>query len=123
MGRNQAEEQSIQNINILSNGTIVIGDIKVEGDIRIDGNVNGKIHVKGKIIIGSTAHIEGEIVCHHADIGGVIKGKLHVHELIMLRNTARIYGDIQTQKISIEPGAIFNGSCIMSSDTPSSKSH
>lgn len=123
MARNQPEEQSIQNINILSSGTVVIGDLKVEGDIRIDGNVNGKINVKGKIIIGSTAHIEGEIVCQHADIAGNVKGKLLVHELITLRNTARIHGDIQTQKISIEPGAIFNGSCIMSSDVSQVKQH
>ena len=114
MSKNIKEEAIVQNINILSSGTIIIGDIKVDGDIRIDGNVNGKIHVKGKLILGSSSHVEGDIFCHHVDIAGNVKGKIQAQELLILRNTAKVEGEIFTQKISIETGAIFNGNCSMS---------
>jgi len=32
---------------------------------------------------------------------------------LALKSTAQIIGDIQTTKISIEPGAVFTGTCNM----------
>jgi len=122
MSKNIKEEAPVQNINILSSGTMIIGDLKVDGDIRIDGNVNGKIQVKGKLILGSSSHVEGDITCHQADIAGQVKGKIQAKEVLILRNTAKIDGEIFTQKINIEIGAIFNGNCSMSTTLTISQS-
>ncbi len=102
-----------QSVNLIGTGTTIEGDIKSNGDVRIDGNLNGSIVTKGKLVIGPTGSIEGEVTCQNADISGAIKGKLTVHELLSLKSNAKITGDIVTNKLSIEPGANFSGSCSM----------
>ena len=100
-------------INLIGNGTQLVGDIKSNGDFRIDGKLNGTINVKGKLVVGPTGSVEGEIDCQNADISGEIKGKINVAELLSLKSTARLTGDIITNKIAIEPDASFTGTCSM----------
>jgi cytoskeletal protein CcmA (bactofilin family) len=99
--------------NIISNGTKIQGDIESDGDFRIEGVVSGNVKAKGKIVIGATGKVEGQIQCQSADISGEAKVKLEVSELTILRSTSLFTGDIVTKKISIEPGAVFSGTCQM----------
>ncbi len=101
--------------NIIANGTSVVGDITSEGDFRIEGLVNGTIKAKGRIVVGESGRVEGEITCGDADICGTVTGKIEVLNHTVLKATARVSGDIITKKISIEPGAIFSGTCKMGS--------
>lgn len=100
-------------INLIGNGTNIIGDIKSNGDVRIDGVLTGNISINGKLVVGSTGKIEGNIICQNADISGEIKGKINVSELLILKASAKLVGDIITGKISIEPSATFTGTCSM----------
>jgi len=102
-----------QSVNLIGTGTTIEGDIKSNGDVRIDGNLVGTISTKGKLVIGPTGNIDGEVTCQNADVSGSIKGKLTVHELLSLKGSSKITGDIITNKLSIEPGANFSGSCSM----------
>lgn len=38
---------------------------------------------------------------------------IEVDELLSLKTTAKLQGEISTNKLSIEPGAIFSGNCKM----------
>ena len=102
-----------QSVNLIGAGTTIEGDITTNGDMRIDGTLTGSINVKGKLVIGATGSVEGEIICQNADISGTIKGKIGVSELLSLKASAKLSGDIITNKIAIEPGAAFSGSCSM----------
>ncbi len=99
--------------NILSQGTRLTGKIESDGDVRIDGWMSGTIIAKGKVVIGEKGHVDGEITCHKADISGEVKATLTVQELTLLKASSKFTGDIVTKKISIEPGALFTGSCTM----------
>lgn len=101
-------------INLISNGTDITGDIKSNGDIRIDGTLTGNLNTKGKVVVGTTGKVKGEIVCKNSEVAGIIEGKIIVGQLLNLKVTSKIYGDIVTAKLSIEPGAVFSGSCKMS---------
>ena len=70
----------------------------------------------GKLVVGSTGKIKGEINCKNFDIEGEVNGKIRVKELLSLKKSSKIFGDILTNKLSIEPGALFSGKCNMSSD-------
>lgn len=94
-------------------GTIIEGSIQTEGHIRIDGTLMGSITCKGKIVIGATGRVEGEIKCQNADVEGTIKANISVSELLSLKATAKLTGDIYANKLSIEPGATFTGTCSM----------
>lgn len=100
-------------VNLIGAGTIIEGDVTTNGDIRIDGTLKGSITVKGKLVIGVSGSIDGEAICQNADISGSVKGKIAVSELLSLKASAKVTGDIITNKIAVEPGATFSGSCSM----------
>ena len=109
---NQTESVSI---NLIGNGTTIVGEIKSNGDVRIDGILNGNINISGKLVVGPTGKIEGNVTSQNADISGFIKGKIIIKEILTLKASANIVGDIITSKISIEPNASFTGTCNMES--------
>jgi len=100
-------------VNIIGNGTEIKGDIKTNGDLRIDGFIKGTISATGKVVVGSTGKVEGEISCQNADISGDVKAHIKVTELLSLKANAVVSGDILTNKLAIEPGAVFTGACKM----------
>lgn len=100
-------------INLINVGTTIVGEITSAGDIRVDGTLKGSINTKGKVVVGSTGMIEGDVVCKNADISGELKASISVSELLSLKSTAKLDGDIITNKLAIEPGATFTGSCSM----------
>jgi cytoskeletal protein CcmA (bactofilin family) len=100
-------------VNLIGAGTVIEGDVTTSGDIRIDGSLTGSIKVKGKLVIGISGSVDGEVHCQNADISGTMKGKITVSELLSLKASAKLIGDIITNKIAVEPGATFSGSCSM----------
>jgi len=105
--------ESTAAVNMIGAGTIITGDIVSKGDIRIDGTLRGSVNTEGKIVLGREGMIEGDVICKDADISGTIKAKISVSQLLSLKTTAKLNGDIITNKLSIEPGAAFSGSCSM----------
>ncbi len=100
-------------INLIGLGTKIIGDIISAGDVRIDGTLRGNLKIDGRLVIGPNGKVEGDVMCANADISGEIKGTLNVAEMLALKATAKILGDMAIGKLSIEPGAVFTGSCNM----------
>ena len=100
-------------VNTVGSGTVITGDIKSKSDIRIDGILKGSVNTEGKLVVGPSGVVEGDVVCSHADISGEIKAKITVSQLLSLKSSSKLNGDIITNKLSIEPGASFSGSCSM----------
>ena len=109
--------ETAPSINLLGSGTELTGDIRSNGDIRIDGILTGSINSTGKVVVGSTGRVDGEIICLNADISGEVSARIKVSELLSLKSTARVIGDIITNKLAIEPGAVFTGACKMESQS------
>lgn len=106
----------------ISEGTTLDGQIKIEGDIKIEGVVKGTVTSKGKVIITSSGKVDGDIICHSAEIGGHVGGKLKVADILFLKGNAVIDGDINTGKLVIENGVKFNGNCSMGNATANTTS-
>ncbi len=121
MGKGNESQAAVNNLSLISTGTEFRGDIDCGGDLRIDGTVIGSLRVKGKVVIGATGRIEGEMQCKNADIMGYMHGTLLVTELLTLKSTSRLEGDLKTQRLGIEPGAIFTGTCEMSGESASAR--
>lgn len=111
--------------NLIGPGTKIIGNIETNGDIRIDGNIDGNIVSKGRVVIGNNGFVKGEIHCVNAELSGVLNGKVVVTELLSLKASSKVSGEINIGKLSIEPGAIFTGTCNMAgqSSANATKSH
>lgn len=109
----RAAEEISTSTNSIGKGTVLEGNIETFGNIRIDGRVTGNVKSKSKIVLGPGSQIDGNLTGQHADVEGQVKGKLEISELLVLKSTAVIHGDILTNKLVVEPGAVFNGSCKM----------
>ncbi len=108
-------------INLVGTGTTIKGEIISKGDIRVDGKIIGQVRSEGKIVIGNSGMVEGDIYCVNADFSGKVNGKAEVAELLSLKESSVFVGDIITNKLSIEPGAKFSGTCSMDKDAKKSE--
>lgn len=108
----EAEELS-NSSNIIGKGTILRGDIETFGNIRVEGKVIGNITTKSKAAFGHSSNIDGNILAQNAEIAGTVDGMVEVSEMLVLKPSAVINGNIMTNKLVIEAGATFNGSCKM----------
>lgn len=103
-------------INIISNGTVIQGNITSNSDIRIDGSLEGNIKTEGKIVIGASGKVKGEIVCKTGDVSGKVEGKVTANERLTLKSTSEIKGDLFLKQLAVEPGCVFTGKCKMDSE-------
>lgn len=115
-------ETDCSSINLIGAGTTIKGEVNSNGDVRIDGTLVGPITSKGKIIVGETGVVEGEVYCQNADFFGKVDAKVEVEELLSLKSTSKLSGEISADKLSIEPGAMFTGTCTMEKDKASKQS-
>ncbi|MBO4646001.1 MAG: polymer-forming cytoskeletal protein [Bacteroidales bacterium] len=99
------------NINQITQGTNIVGNIEATQGCRIDGIIKGDITCKAKVHIGPTGQVEGKIVCDSIEIEGRVKANITATDIISLKATAVLGGDIVSSKLSIEPGATFVGNC------------
>lgn len=99
--------------NMVANGTSLEGTINAETDIRVDGTLYGVLNCKGRVIIGGSGLVKGDVNCQNAIIEGSFDGNLNVNEVLTVKESAKVDGEIQTGKLNIEPGAVFNGNCNM----------
>jgi len=104
---------SSNHINSLVAGTNIEGTIFASSDIRIDGTINGTLHCTGKVIIGQEGKVIGDIQCENAVVEGSFDGTLNVSSTLNVKETASIKGDINTNKLLVQNGAVFNVSCNM----------
>lgn len=111
----KSDQPAILERNRIAKNTVIVGDVKSEGDFRIDGTVEGTITTLGRVVIGIGGFVEGDIECSNADIEGKFSGKLVVTELLSLKKGADIKGEVFTKRLLVEPGAIFNATCVMKS--------
>ncbi len=83
------------------------GDLLFEGKARIDGTIDGNI--KGEhLILSEVGKVYGNIevstfVCH-----GLLEGNVTAN-LITASKSCRIIGMIESNNLSVEPGAELNG--------------
>jgi|SRR5690606_12963497 len=111
--KNGGVSANVLSINSMVQGTKMEGTLHADSDIRIDGELKGSLVCKGKVIIGETGKIEGDIKCVNAVIEGSFDGILNVSELLHIKESASISGEINTDKLIVQSGAIFNVSCRM----------
>lgn len=108
-----SKENTGNAVNLMCEGTVIVGDIKTKNDIRIDGIIKGKIITSGRLVLGNTAKVEGNIDCANVDVQGVVVGDILASGAVSLKSPAKVMGNITSGVISIEPGVIFNGNCQM----------
>ena len=111
-GKKVASEE-VSNSNIIGKGTTLKGDLETFGNLRVEGKLKGNVKSKSKIAFGQSSEVDGNVQAQNAEIAGHVTGTVEVVETLILKASAVVDGDIITNKLLVESGAVFNGSCKM----------
>lgn len=105
------------------------GDIEATGKVTLCSNMEGNITaqtlevvdcrlvgdlvVSGTVVLGPKSIVEGKITAGELICSGRIKGDLDVKGNISLDANTSVEGNIVTSTMSMEAGAVINGSLVM----------
>jgi cytoskeletal protein CcmA (bactofilin family) len=105
--------EEVSNSNIIGKGTTLTGDLETFGNLRVEGKVKGNIKSKSKVAFGQSSEVDGSVLAQNAEIAGHVTGTVEISETLVLKASAVIDGDIIANKLLVESGAVFNGTCKM----------
>lgn len=95
-------------------GTVLTGETSFQAMLRVDGHLTGRVTSEnGTLIVGSSGRVDANVMVLAAAINGTVNGDIIALEKVELGRTARVMGNIQTPRLVIEDGAVFEGSCAM----------
>jgi len=89
------------------------GEFSFTGAVRIDGRFSGEISSNGTLIIGESAIIKSQIHVTDMIISGEVHGDISAENKIEINVPGKLFGNIQTPKLVIQEGAVFEGNCKM----------
>jgi len=97
---------------LISEGSILDGNLKAPAFARIDGQVTGDVMVDEGLIIGTNGSILGNVVTKEMVIYGTVTGNIQTNSL-EIKASGKVTGEIRTQTLAVENGAVYNGSLSM----------
>lgn len=95
--------------SVTVSGTVT-GDIECLNCELNGARINGCIKSAGNILIRAGSVVVGDLTAQSARISGELQGNITVAGELTVESSARIIGDIVTGGISIEQGAVLQGS-------------
>jgi cytoskeletal protein CcmA (bactofilin family) len=98
----------------VGHGTTLTGETNFHAMLRVDGHLLGTVTSEnGTLIVGTNGQVDANVAVSAAMINGSVNGDIVATERIQLGRTAKVIGNIQTPRLIIEDGAVFEGSCSM----------
>jgi cytoskeletal protein CcmA (bactofilin family) len=81
--------------------------IRCQGSLRVNGHIQADLHGM-QLTVGEEARVSGSIAAETVEVYGNVQGAIRASRVV-LHATARVEGEIQSQFLSIEQGAYFEG--------------
>jgi len=103
------EQQMGPDVNMVTEGTVLKGNIKAKDSIRMSGKLEGDIDCEKLVWISKSGKVEGMIKALGAIVEGEIYGNMELAKQLELRSTGRITGDIVSAKIAMAEGCFYEG--------------
>lgn len=91
----------------------IIGSLNVNGLIKIDGSIDGDLFCEDDIILGTSGHLKGNVVCNNAYIHGILHGNICCKSTLTIENCGNVKGDISVKKLMVSDGGLLDGKCTM----------
>jgi len=95
-------------VSSIGSGMSIVGQVVCTGQARVFGRVEGELRVSD-LLLASGAQIEGNVVAQEVTIRGHVKGTIRAGR-VRLEDGATVEGDIFHRSLTIEEGALFEGS-------------
>ena len=95
--------------SLLSSDLTITGNLESEGDMQIDGTIDGDIK-SFTLTVSESGVIRGTVDAEEVTIAGSVTGKIKARHVILVKG-AKVIADLIQDRLSIEPGAFFEGNC------------
>lgn len=95
--------------SLLSSDLVINGNLESAGDMQVDGTIEGDIKSQ-KLTISTSAVVRGSIEAESVVIAGNVTGQIKARH-VTLNKSARVIADVIQERLTIEPGAFFEGNC------------
>ena len=95
----------------ISQGIRIKGEVTGNEDLFLDGQFEGKLNLtnNASVTIGPNGDVKADIFAREVIVRGRVDGKIMGREKIQLWSTSNVAGDLQTERLSIEDGAVLRG--------------
>jgi len=100
-------------VGYLYKGSRITGQLNFQGPARIDGAVDGEIQCQGLLTIGEGAEVRAKISGQVVVIRGKVEGNVTAKERVEIATPGRLIGNIDTPRLIITEGVVFDGDCSM----------
>ena len=99
--------------SLVSGNVSLAGDMEFEEGLKVSGAISGNVcHKPGThslLALSAEGRIEGNVSSYDALIDGTIVGDLVVEHVLELHSNARVRGNIRYRQLSMENGAVVDG--------------
>jgi cytoskeletal protein CcmA (bactofilin family) len=96
---------------LLARGTEFRGLVVIHGSARIEGCVRGEIVGAERLEIGEAGAVAANVEADEVVVAGSLEGELRARRRVELLATARVRGTIETPRLALVEGALFEGHC------------
>jgi len=88
------------------------GEVQFRSMLRIDGHFSGQVDsADGTLIVSAGAQISQAVInVAIAKINGTVEGDINASKELVLGPTANVTGKVSAPRLTVEEGALFNGS-------------
>lgn len=94
----------------ISQGIRIKGEVTGSEDLFVDGLVDGKLNLaNGSLTIGPNGNVKADVNAREVIVRGRIEGKVTGRDKVQLWSTSQVIGEVQTDRLSIEEGALLRG--------------
>jgi cytoskeletal protein CcmA (bactofilin family) len=97
-----------ETISSIGAGMSIVGQVVCTGQARIFGRVEGELRVTD-LLLGDSSQVEGNVIAQEVTVRGHVKGTIRAVR-VRLEDGSTVEGDIFHRSLSIEEGALFEGS-------------
>jgi len=94
----------------ISQGIKIKGEVTGSEDLFVDGLVDGKLNLtNGSLTIGPNGQVKADVTAREVIVRGSVEGKVSGRDRVQLWSTGQISGEVQTERLSVEEGALLRG--------------
>src|SRR5437588_3807943 len=95
----------------ISQGIRIKGEVTGSEDLFVDGMVEGKLSLTTNscLTVGPNGHVKADVLAREVIVRGKIEGKVTGRDKVQLWSTGQVTGEVQTDRLTIEDGALLRG--------------
>ena len=97
-----------ETVSSIGSGMSIAGQVVCTGQAKVFGRVEGELRVSD-LLLGEGSQVEGNVVAQEVTVRGHVKGTIRAVR-VRLEDGATVEGDIFHRSLSIDEGAMFEGS-------------